>query len=240
MDDKKFDEIMHKYVSTRTRGKDADFGKLNEQKKVKTAKNFNSRLAWSAVSCVLLIAVALSIALPLTLPDNKNHLEGNIDDSDASIYEPDSSNPPDIQYCDEDELSLQLLESEDKLASEYNITATLPTIQNQAAGYILLRNRTNKNIVGALVEFSVYDDYFDIVRMYIVPENTVVTILSDYETLPLETIWNNCSVKYIIDYDEESECHNSRMFFSMGGYKYHLDAQYYGELSIEEVLDLIF
>ena len=139
-----------------------------------------------------------------------------------------------------DNNTVQLLESEDKLASEYNITATLPTIQNQAAGYILLRNRTNKNIVGALVEFSVYDDYFDIVRMYIVPENTVVTILSDYETLPLETIWNNCSVKYIIDYDEESECHNSRMFFSMGGYKYHLDAQYYGELSIEEVLDLIF
>lgn len=225
MDNKKFDEIMHKYVSGKTRGMNADFGKLNEMKEKKNVKKYKGRLVWATVSCFVVMAITLSIVLPLTLPSARKG-----DDSQLS----------NIQYFEEHDLAFQIVESKDELSAKYNITAKLPTIQYQDAGYCVILGRVNESVIGALIEITIFDKYFDYIKIHIISENKVLNTLVAYDTLPYESKWENSNIKYTIEYDEEWDCNNIMLFFVLDGYKYYLDAQYYGDLNVEEVLDLIF
>ncbi len=225
MNDKKFDEIMHKYVSSKKQGMDADFSKLNEIKEKRTAKKNKSRLIWATVSCFIVIAVTLSVVLPLTLP-SKN--------------EDDGGSLSNIQYFEAQDIELKVVEGKEDITSKYNITASLPTINNQCVGYSIICNRANDYIIGTYIELEVFDEYFDSIKMYIISENNVVYMLAEYDALPYESKWGNNNIKYLIDHDEDWDCNNIMLFFVLDGYKYYLDAQYYGDLNVEEVLDLIF
>ena len=73
MNDKEFDEIMHKYVESTKLDKDIAFKKLknNSERKKKTRMKYNPKIAFAAMLCTII--VVLSITLPLTLiKDNQN------------------------------------------------------------------------------------------------------------------------------------------------------------------------
>jgi len=226
MDDKKFDEIMHKYVSGKTRGMEADFSKFNERKEEKIIKKHKNKLLWAAASCVAVIAIVLSIVLPVTLTSSQE----SGDDTQTS----------NIQYLEEQEVALREVAAKDDIALKYNITASLPAIKAQGAIYCILLNKANDNIIGAFIDLSIFDENFDFVNMHIVSQNTVWNMLVDYESLAFESSWNDSNVKFLVEHDEESGSNYIRIFFVMDGYKYYLNAQYYGELNVEEILDLIF
>lgn len=73
MNDKEFDEIMHKYVESTKLDKDIAFKKLknNSESIKKTRMKYNPKIAFAAMLCTII--VVLSITLPLTLiKDNQN------------------------------------------------------------------------------------------------------------------------------------------------------------------------
>ena len=226
MDDKKFEEIMHKYVSGKKRGKDVDFYKLNQKKEKKLVKKYSNRFVWATVSCIIvIIAITLSVVLPLTLPATRKGSEDN--------------QLPVINYFEEENIEIILVSGEEEISSKYNISAVLPNIENQGIGYCILHDKLKDDVIGAYIDIGVFDEYFDGVKMRIVSQNNVL-MLADYQFLPDESTWRNNTVKYVKSFDEDLERSDVRMYFILDGYNYYLEAQYYGDLTVVEILDLIF
>lgn len=66
MDDRKFDETMRSYVASTAKGEEHDLAKLKAEEKPKKRRLQLSQ--WlPAVAAVVVVAVTLSVCLPLTL-----------------------------------------------------------------------------------------------------------------------------------------------------------------------------
>lgn len=222
MNDKKFDETMRNYVADKSLGQDMDFRKLDQKTNVSVAAGRNRKIAWSAISVVMVLVVTLAIALPLTMPmDN----EGT-----------------DIRYADSDnDFVFISLATADDFSAKYGIDAMLPTIECQLEKvFTVIASRTDQVVFGAHIGLPVFDDIFDNIDVHIVPENRVIYYLTAYENLLRETSWQNTTVRYSVDYHELDGSYHTRLYFRLDGNKYYIDAVYYEELEIAELLDLVF
>lgn len=225
MNDKKFDEIMQKYVASKTRGQEIDFVKLNEKMdkmdNVVIKKN-KKRLVLASISFIVVIAVALAIVLPLTLPSSS-----------------DNTPSPNTQYFDEQNLSILSVYSMSDIAN-YNIVTTLPTILCQNNIILMLLSKADSTVVGAHIDIAVFDKIFDNVNMYILPEDKMINDLVFYTTCPMTSNWMGNTVKYFTEFDEDLGYYRARIFIKMNGYKYFIETQHHTNLPVEELLDLIF
>ncbi len=228
MDDKMFNEIMNNYVSSKSNGKEIDFAKLEVKQKAKSNRK-KLRLIYSSVTLLLVVAITLAIALPLTL--NKN--------TDTSNAQGDEK-PPTIQYFEPAQIEFINIESYENFQSEYGFSVTMPTIENQDMAIYVIQNIETKETIGVYLEILIYDVIFDIVKVYIMRENTKLSSLAVYEDLVWESSWNDSTVKYYTAYSELDYSYTTRMVCAIGDYEYYMDAVYYEDLQIAELLGLIF
>lgn len=218
MDDKRFDEIMHRYVAGKSRGKNVDFTKLEEKENIKTRKS--PKFVWTSLSCILVIVVTLAIALPLALQP-----------SDTS---------PKTYYCDVGDIETVYVDSVVVLETEYHISAELPSIKYEDMNIAIKKSKIDDHIVGASLELSVFDEYFDDIEINIILENTVVQIFLSYEIFDDNAVWQGVSVKYNVEYFDEFDSYYAKIFFRKGGYKYYIEVNYIEAIDIVEMLDKIF
>ena len=226
MDDKKFEEIMHEYVASKSRGKNADFNKLYQNEKSKTPKKYNYKLVLASISCILVVAITLAIVLPLTLQP-------------SDVVEPITP-PPAVYYCDLEDIESIVIDTLTDIKTEYSISATMPNIEYQDIGITMMKSKIDSHIIGTSLDLAVYDEYFDDVIINIVFENNIINTFSSYETSPHEVEWKGKSVKYIVEYNDDDFSYNATIFFTKDGYKYYLDACYYEDLPVTDILDKIF
>ncbi len=230
MDDKKFDAIMKDYVSSKSRGKDVDFSKLEERKKNKTPVFSNKKWVFASLAMVLVVVLSLSIALPLTLSSNPN----NEQDGGGGDM------PPEIQYFDNYEIEMNVVESVSVLRSQYGITAVFPVVECLDVGAKVITDKESGYVLGASLEMSVYDDYFDVISLYAVSSSIKLSFLRSYDDLMYETVWDGIFVKYYIQHNELDDNYTTRLCFAIDGYQYFLEVTYYVDLPIEDLLCLIY
>ena len=219
MEDKKFEEIMRKYVSGKSRGKAVDFAKL-EGEECATPRR-KPKLVWASLSCIFLVVVTLAVVLPLTLSQ--------------------SDNTPSPFYCASGDIKYVYLDSTDEIATEYHISATLPNIEWQEISCSIMKSKIDDRILGANLVLTVFDEYFDDIEIDVIAENNIVDSFLPYELYEEETEWNGVTVKYYVTYIESFEnYYTTKIFFRKDGYKYYLKAQHIEEMGIADMLDKIF
>ncbi len=218
MDDKRLNEIMEQYVAGKSRGQEVDFSKLEKNQEKAIKKNKQYKLAFSVISIVLVIAIALAITLPLAL----------------------RSEHPSIQYFELQSVNQTSVDADTNLDSSYGISATMPTIEYLAKQLYVLESIENSKVVGAYIKLDVFDEQFDKVTAYIIPTSNSLDALDSYELLPQSASWDDTDVKYSIEYNDLEGNYKAQSFFTLGEYKYYLDATYYLELDIQGLLELIF
>lgn len=218
MDEKKFDEIMHRYVAGKSRGKNVDFAKLEEKENIKARKS--PKFVWASLSCFLVIVVTLAIALPLALQPT---------DSSSKTY-----------YCDVGDIETVYVDSIDVVKTEYHISAQLPNIEYEDRNIAIKKSKIDDRIVGAYFGLSVFDEYFDDIEINIIFENTVVQSFEAYEIFSSETVWKSLPVKYNVKYFDEYDTYCAEVFFKKDGYKYYIEVNYIEAIDIVEILDKIF
>lgn len=224
MDDKKFEEIMHKYVSGKSKGKNADFRKLYSIEKTEKTKKSYCKLIWASVSCMLIVALALAIALPLTLQSSKKDSE---------------SQPPKVYYCEIKDIEMIVVDSYNDY-STYNISAMMPDIVCQDIGTMVMKSKIDNHVIGAYIALSIYDEYFDNITINIIAENNVLNYLEIYEKFSQEVLWQSETVQYYIEYNDLYGSYETKIFFMKDSYKYYLDLIYYENLDITDILDMVF
>lgn len=228
MDKNEFDKIMYKYVASTAKGMEEDFIKLNkeEEKRASVVKQPRKKLVWIPITAGLAIVLLLAIMLPLLFK------------SGDTTEDPDTSM---MQYFESTTLEMIIVEDMLELSEQYDIFGEFPTIVYQEAAIKILQSSASElEVVGAYLNLAVYDDFFDTIELYVIPENNILDSLVHYESLSKEALWGNTTVKYFIEYNETGGSFCGKLYYHLDDYKYYLEVVYYEELDIPQILELIY
>lgn len=230
MENKEFKNLMRQYVESKKRGIETDFKKLyvqNHEREIKRCRY--NKIAIASLSICLIVALTLSVALPLILCD-----------SEESDFCDEETLPVTIRYYEVKDIEPVLIDSIVELSTEYGINAELPRIEYQNIATQILKSKKNGELIGVRVAISVYDEIFDDIILYLVPENNEIDYLSIYENFTNETIWSEISIKHFIEQNDTNGSYRAQIYFKMSGYKYYIDAEYYDDLNTLELLNILF
>lgn len=240
MDDKQFDAIMKKYVASTNNSAEKDFAKLNK-KEPKNSHHISFKFKLAIISCMLVIAISLSIFLPLYLRDD-GVSEEPPKELAPNLEEPPKELPP-IQYYDDSEFDFVSVDSISEINDVYDFDILQPTIQpteeNMEEAVSLIKDKDQETIFGVCVELPIYDDFTGFIYMYTMWNGYSLKILSGYDANENRTTWSAYDVDYYIEFLEEYS-YVYRMKFGNDKYTYYLEVERYDEIEISELLSLIF
>ncbi len=217
MNDREFDEIMHKYVESTTLDKDIAFKKLNNNKKSikKTQIKYKSKIAFAAMICTIIIV--LSISLPITLiKDNK----------DIS------------KYYSSDDITFSIVENENVLINEYNVKAYLP--KAKADGVYAISSNSDGILNGAVLHFYVFDIKVFNVEFIAISKNCILQNYDKYFDYTLVQKWNDFELKYFYKFNDNTLFYNVNIYFTDGSYNYFLTVESEEDLQPNEILDFLY
>lgn len=196
MDDKKFNEIMRNYVKSTARGKDADLAKLRASNEQQTKTRKIPRLAWVAISVAIIIAISLSVILPLTL--NRPNDDG-----------------PRERYLSVGDLELDELQGD---ADAYYTDIWMPEINSLGKiSYAIKLKSSESDIIGIYSLLSIYDEHFDDIDFYAISENNIIDSLVIFESFPDTAEWGDIQLSYKAEYDEALYAYIGKVFFNYNG-----------------------
>lgn len=199
MDDKQFDGIMHRYVSSTAKGKEEDLQKLNMEQHKTNAMPKPKRMRLVLVTAIpcLVVMIALAIVLPLTLTPNG-----------TAQNTPTQNEPVDDTYSFDGDIYSLFLNSASELEEHFGEPVILPTRDAMAITYaLMLIDKDPTKILGARIETSIYDEIFDTVNMYILPEKNEFGGVEMYKYLSNTASWQNIDISYSIKYlDFDGSC----------------------------------
>lgn len=245
MDDKRFDEIMNKYVASTARGKDADFAKLRE-KAAPTGKRQKLRLALSSVSMLLVVAISLIVALPYAFQPNNSAPDVDYSQSagETPAEEPPAGDgkeetPP--GYCDDDDYAFIMVESLDVVVNEYGINAMPPKIENMFTSTELVMKKNSDAVIGARTQVLVYNEYLNDILVYMFEGNKRINSLFYYDSFKDKCTWRELTVVYYTKSTIRiSPYYEYHAYFVYNGCSYYLEANGATEMTITELLDMVY
>lgn len=230
MDDRKFREIMEDYARSTAKGKETDFAKANAETTA-PRKKINLRLVTAVCSVVIIVAVSLAVALPLTLGGDIPSSGGN----DGQGVGND-----DRYYCKEENtlsISVDILSD---LLEEYSIDIMLPEIGAMASSIYATYSEEYNVTIGARVDLNVFDEYFDIVSIRTVKFQYILEGLTRFDDCTERAVWNGNNILYFIEEPNAAGCRKYYITFTAEGYNYFIELDCYGELDVATVLDMIY
>lgn len=228
MDDRKFREIMEDYARSTAKGKDVDFAKLNRAEKSPKRK-INLRWVTAVCSAVVIIAVSLAVALPLTLGGNPN--EG---------VTPGQGDEPQYYYCKDEKLTNIEVDSFETLREGYGIDSLQPSIAAVTGKFSAIYSEEYNVTIGSKVELMVFDSNFDFIYIQAVNAVYVIEGLTQFDNLDGVAMWGGYYINYSVgDFNEEGH-RVYRITFAAGKYRYFIEVDYYGEFEAATVLDMIY
>ncbi len=217
MNDREFDEIMHKYVESTKLDKDIAFKKLNNNQESikKTQIKYKSRIAFAAMICTIIIV--LSISLPITLIN---------DNKDISKY-----------YSSED-ITFSIVANENVLINEYNIRAYFPKVRADVA-YTISSN-SDGFLNGAALEYFVYDDIVFNAKFIAISKYCILQNYDKYFDYSNVDKWNNFNIQYLTLHNINTFYYNINIYFTDGSYNYFLTVESEEDLQPNEILDFLY
>lgn len=217
MNDKEFDEIMHKYVESTKLDKDIAFKKLknNSESIKKTRMKYNPKIAFAAMLCTII--VVLSITLPLTLiKDNQNV----------------------AKYYSSEDITFNIVENENVLVNEYDIKMYFPRVKADVV-YTILSN-SDGILNGALLQYYIYNIKVLNVEFMALSKNCILQKYDSYFNHTDVQKWNNFELKYISLYNTNTFYYNINIYFTDGSYNYFLTVESEEDLQPKEILDFLY
>lgn len=230
MDDKEFRELMNEYVRSTPKGKDSDLAKLNAAPKP-NRKKFNLRWAAAVCSVVIIVAVSLAVALPLTLD------RGIPEQGDTTGQGGDNQQ---VYYC-KNENTVQIdVGSYETLQTEYGIEIIQPTVDVLVSKVFALYSQEYEVAIGASVELSIFDVNFDMLSISAVKTSYVLEGLETFDDLSATTVWNGHGVLYSITDSNGDGYYEHYIKFEADGYNYFVEFSSFKQIEAAAALDLIF
>ncbi len=217
MNDKEFDEIMHKYVESTKLDKDIAFKKLknNSESIKKTRMKYNPKIAFAAMLCTII--VVLSITLPLTLiKDNQNV----------------------AKYYSSEDITFNIVENENVLVNEYEIKMYFPRVKADVV-YTILSN-SDGILNGALLQYYIYNIKVLNVEFMALSKSCILQKYDSYFNHTDVQKWNNFELKYISLYNTNTFYYNINIYFTDGSYNYFLTVESEEDLQPNEILDFLY
>ena len=181
MNDREFNEIMQKYVQSTRPNKDIALKKLNQmpESNNRPRKRIKPQFICAAVMCSIILV--LCIALPVTLIDNS---------------------PARSVYYGIDDTSLNMVESIDVLKNEFRVDAKYPNV-NADVVYSVSSNKSNL-IIGALLEFWVFDVKVFNAEFVVVPKSYILEKYENYFDSSVSQQWDEYIITSNKIYDFET------------------------------------
>lgn len=230
MDDKEFRELMNEYVRSTPKGKDSDLAKLNAAPKP-NRKKFNLRWAAAVCSVVIIVAVSLAVALPLTLD------RGIPEQGDTTGQGGDNQQ---VYYC-KNENTVQIdVGSYETLQTGYGIEIIQPTVDALVSKVFALYSQEYEVAIGASVELSIFDVNFDMLSISAVKTSYVLEGLETFDDLSDTTVWSGHGVLYSITDSNGDGYYEHYIKFEADGYNYFVEFSSFKQIEAAAALDLIF
>lgn len=230
MDDKEFRELINEYVRSTPKGKDSDLAKLNAAPKP-NRKKFNLRWAAAVCSVVIIVAVSLAVALPLTL-DRGIPEQGDTTGQGGGNQQ--------VYYCKEDKTIQISLDSYGELESTYGVKVISPSISSLEGYLCALYSQEYEVAIGASVELSIFDANFDMLSISAVKTSYVLEGLETFDDLSATTVWNGHGVLYGINDSNGDGYYEHYIKFEADGYNYFVEFSSFKQIEAAAALDLIF
>lgn len=217
MDDKQFDEIMEKYVSS------APNNKANDLKYVKeyTPKHrMNFVLKWSSMAVCFCLIITLLIVLPSIL---------NKKPQDSSVL-----------YLDNEQIIPEPIYSVDNLSSYGLSKYLLPTITTSKQTAYIFRKTDDNEVVGIEFRFPLMNYDYETITVGSTFLQYDLQKFSYYSVCVNNAVWNNLNVKWVSTFDEINETYITKMTFVYDNYNYFIETETYEQLEPLIILDYIY
>lgn len=225
MDNKKFNEIMHEYAKSEKSSSSKALSKLKrEGKRIRKSINKHRGFAFACTAMMAIIVLTLCITLPIVL----NKKSSGVDEA------------PQTTYCAADDLILSFVNSIDDLKNEYGINVLYPSFDENITAVSLITSEKYQGLKGCKINYEYFDDMYLLVDFVAIKSDYVVNTYSQYHDLNQQVEWKDTIVKYDSTYDEEIESFISIAFFTDNKYNYYIRIESDDEISITELLDLMF
>lgn len=225
MEDREFDEIMNKYVASTGRDAEFDLAKLRQKENAGKAGavRHTRRFAWASVAAVLIVAVVLAVALPLTLGGGGEN----------------TGNGP--FYCDDGEVLYQTVDIS-VAESQYGIDVMETRIEDTLGTlHMLLTLSSDNTAIGVRSEYGVFNEIFDSIVIFSIKDGYVFVPTQQISVSCVSTtVWRDIIVKYGIKFDEETQSSRCYYEFYANGTNHFVQTTVYGDFTAEEILDLMF
>ena len=220
MRDDKFNNLMKKYVDSTKRGEDIDLQKLNNksQDNVKEHNRSRTKFVWATCAAILIVVISLSIALPVVL--NKEEI-------------------PEFYYCDLLDINKIEINEFSELIDQHNISFMLPTIEFIDTYMYVMSNKDDNKEIGAFINLAIYDENFDSIIFNVVKRQYIMVQLQYYDNFMDSVKWRDTTIKYLIS-EKNDDYYSYEMTFTIGNYNYYISFDSSSEMSVIEVLDMIY
>ncbi|MCI8733042.1 MAG: hypothetical protein HFE29_01750 [Clostridia bacterium] len=217
MNDREFDEIMHKYVESTKLDKDIAFKKLknNSDSIKKTQIKYKPKIAFAAMLCTII--VVLSITLPLTLIKDYQDI---------------------TKYYGSDDISYSIVEDENVLINEYRIRANFPKVKADTVN--IISSNSDGVLNGAALEYFVYDEIIFNAEFIAISKNCILQNYDKYFDYTLVQKWNDFELKYFYKFNDNTLFYNVNIYFTDGAYNYFLTVESEEDLQPNEILDFLY
>lgn len=217
MNDREFDEIMHKYVESTKLDKDIAFKKLknNSESIKKTQIKYKPKIAFAVMLCTII--VVLSITLPLTLIKDYEDI---------------------TKYYSSNDVSYSNVEDENVLINDYGIKAYFPKFKADIVN--IISSNLDGILDGAVLQYYIYDINIFNVELVMLSKNCILQKYDKYFDYTVVQKWNNFELKYISLYNTNTFYYNINIYFTDGSYNYFLTVESEEDLQPNEILDFLY
>lgn len=217
MNDREFDEIMHKYVESTKLDKDIAFKKLkNNSESIKKAQiKYKPKIAFAVMLCTII--VVLSITLPLTLIKDYEDI---------------------TKYYSSNDVSYSNVEDENVLINDYGIKAYFPKVKADIVN--IISSNLDGILDGAVLQYYIYDINIFNVELIMLSKNCILQKYDKYFDYTVVQKWNNFELKYISLYNTNTFYYNINIYFTDGSYNYFLTVESEEDLQPNEILDFLY
>lgn len=230
MDDRKFREIMEDYARSTAKGKETDFAKANAATKA-PRKKINLRWVTAVCSVVIIVAVSLAVALPLTLGGESPNGESN----DGQGVGSDTQ-----YYCKSESTVSTVVDSFETLQTKYGVEGLEPSIEAINWTLAVIYSNEFEVAVGSSIELMVFNERFSYIKIKSIKERYILEGLSQFEDLDGTTNWRGDVISYSVSDFNNDGYFDYRISFTAEGYNYFIELDCYGELDVATVLDMIY
>lgn len=216
---------MHEYAKSEKSSSSKALSKLKrEGKRIRKSSNKHRGFAFACTAMMAIIVLTLCITLPIVL----NKKSSGVDEA------------PQTTYCAADDLILSFVNSIDDLKNEYGINVLYPSFDENITAVSLITSEKYQGLKGCKINYEYFDDMYLLVDFVAIKSDYVVNTYSQYHDLNQQVEWKDTIVKYDSTYDEEIESFISIAFFTDNKYNYYIRIESDDEISITELLDLMF